>query len=86
MKHRQIVLLLAVDAVLVFPSASAEPGFLGSYYAGSDLATLQFERADDVIEFDWGRESPDARIPEDGFSVVWTATLTPPLSGSGVGA
>ena len=34
-----------------------------------------FVRQDEAIDFYWGFESPDSRIPENGFSVRWTNDL-----------
>ena len=34
-----------------------------------------FTRDDNAIDFDWGNNSPDAKVPSDNFSVRWTRTL-----------
>lgn len=48
----------------------------GEYYDNRDLAgSPALIRYDPAIDFDWGTDSPDARVPDDNFSVRWTRTL-----------
>ncbi len=61
------------------PGAS---GFAAEYFNNSTLegppilSTLQPQ-----IDFAWGTASPGAYVGRHGWSVRWTATLTPPVSG-----
>ena len=60
------------------PTASPTPelilsDWLGEYFANPYVAgSPAFIRNDAKIDFNWGGESPDPRIPEDRFSVRWT--------------
>jgi single-stranded DNA-binding protein len=65
-----------------FHAAAASAGqqsgaWLGEYYANSDLVGGPvLTREDPEIDFDWGLGAPADGIPEDGFSVRWTRTVT----------
>jgi beta-glucosidase len=67
------------------PAADAAPGahgLLAEYFAGDGLkGTPLVTRIDPAINFSWGDESPDPRIPADHFSVRWTGIFTPKESG-----
>ena len=39
------------------------------------------DRIDPAIDFKWGDQAPDRRMPRDNFSVEWRATLLPQISG-----
>ena len=59
-------------------------GLLGAYYSNqletfNDPATLV--RVDANINFNWGNGSPDPRISSDSFTVRWTGSVEPQLSG-----
>ena len=48
----------------------------GEYYGGPmPWGTPALVREDAKIDFNWGKGSPDARIPVDGFSVRWMRDL-----------
>lgn len=48
----------------------------GEYFANPSLAGAPILVRNDVaIDFNWGADSPDPRIPADRFSVRWTRTL-----------
>lgn len=62
--------------------ASAFSGLSGDYFAnhafdGAPYAT----RADATIDFQWWRRAPLAGMPADSFSVRWTGTFAPPVTG-----
>jgi hypothetical protein len=56
-------------------------GIPGFYHEGENFENLKFCRIDNNINFDWGNGSPDARIPNDGFSVKWKGSIQAPVSG-----
>jgi hypothetical protein len=55
----------------------ADPdGWRGEYFANRNLSGAPvLVRTDPHIDFDWGRGSPDSRIPVDNFSVRWTRSV-----------
>lgn len=55
-------------------------GLRGEYYAGRNFERLGFLRTDPTIGFRWGKGAPDAALAPDGFSVRWSANLTPRFS------
>lgn len=42
---------------------------------------VAFERTDSTLDFDWGAESPDPRLPGDNFRAEWNGLLRIPRSG-----
>ena len=55
----------------------------GEYFNNQDLqGEPRLRRKDSTIFFDWGDGSPMEGINNDHFSVRWTGTLTPPVSGT----
>lgn len=51
-------------------------GWRGEYFANRSLSgSPALVRTDSNIDFDWGRGSPDSRIPVDNFSVRWTRSV-----------
>lgn len=55
-------------------------GLKGYYYNDSNLSNLVIQRIDPLINFNWGTGSPDALLPNDGFSVRWTGILQSPVT------
>lgn len=53
-------------------AGEAGHGLKGTYFNNEDLTDQVLERVDAVVNFDWGRGSPDAKVESDGFSVRWT--------------
>lgn len=48
----------------------------GEYYTNNDLDDdPRFRRNDEEIDFNWGDDSPDSRIPDDNFSVRWSQRI-----------
>jgi len=41
----------------------------------------QITRIDPAIEFNWGNEKPDKRMPQDNFAVHWQGSIVAPVSG-----
>ena len=65
---------------VALPGASG--GLTAEYYRSPDWAGRStLERVDPGINFRWGNEKPNPRIPEDDFSIEWRGQLIPPLSG-----
>lgn len=60
---------------------SGTGGFTGQYYSGNDFNNLVFTRTDQKIDFEWGWNAPDSRLGVDNFSVRWTGSITPSVSG-----
>jgi regulation of enolase protein 1 (concanavalin A-like superfamily) len=64
-----------------FTALGAGAGIKGEYYDNSNLTGQPvFTRIDDIIDFDWGLESPDDRLEVDNFSIRWTADLEVPFT------
>jgi beta-glucosidase len=58
-----------------------EHGLKGEYFTNKDLAgTPALIRINKQVNFDWGSDSPDPKIPPDQFSVRWTGELVPSVS------
>jgi beta-glucosidase len=70
------------SAVPAIP-ASVLSGLQGEYFAGDTFdGTPALTRADPNVDFDFGAGSPAPGLPTDHFSIRWTGTLTPAVSGS----
>jgi hypothetical protein len=41
----------------------------------------QITRIDPAIQFNWGNEKPDKRMPQDNFAVHWQGSIVAPVSG-----
>lgn len=65
-------------------TAAAGTGLRGEYYAGLSpgSATPLLTRTDAGINFDWAGGSPGGTVPEDQFSVRWTADIIPEFTES----
>jgi beta-glucosidase len=69
-------------SVLAPPAGHTGQGLLGEYFVGKERAgTPKLVRVDPTVDFHWELAAPAPGLPEDGFSVRWTGTLTPPQSG-----
>lgn len=57
-------------------------GLTASYFRSRDQnRKAQITRIDPAVNFDWGGDRPDKRMPQDNFSVHWQGCLLPPISG-----
>jgi WD40 repeat protein/tRNA A-37 threonylcarbamoyl transferase component Bud32 len=56
-------------------------GLRAELFRDVDLRCRVKTRYDDQINRDWGKGSPDPRVPPDGFSVRWTGWLKAPKPG-----
>jgi len=56
-------------------------GLVGEYFGNMNLtAPSTLTRTDALVDFDWGLNAPDPKLPVDGFSIRWTGTVTPRFS------
>ena len=62
---------------LYLPGDGTGSGLFGAYYSDTTLSTQVFTRTDSLIDFDWDVGSPDAAVPDDGFSVRWSGMVQP---------
>lgn len=46
------------------------------------FGNLLLQRVDPAVNFNWGAGSPDPTVPADNFSMRWTGTITPTITGS----
>lgn len=56
-------------------------GFLGEYGLGTSFDSPVFARVDQQIDFDYQADTPDPRVPADGFCVRWTGYLQVEVEG-----
>ena len=77
-----VVLALVVLATLALPTMLGASGvqdygpWRGEYFDNPHLAgNPKLVRTDESINFDWGLGSPDPSIPNERFSVRWTAFI-----------
>lgn len=57
-------------------------GIVGRYFDNRTLeGNHRFTRIDPAIDFAWGGDAPDPRLPTDDFSVQWSGYLLPPATG-----
>jgi len=79
-----------VPPLSVIPSAHLRPaeadgsqtGLTAAYYTNTSLAGKPaFVRVDPTVDFVWKATSPFGGYPTDEFSVCWTGSLIPPVSG-----
>ena len=62
-----------------FTALGAGAGIKGEYFNNANLTGEPvLTRIDDVIDFDWGVESPDDLLEVNNFSVRWTAEIEVP--------
>jgi len=66
------------------PGSSGEKqGLQGEYFDNATFSgSPKLVRVDDHIDFDWRDSAPAAGLPEKGYSVRWTGTLIPTVSGT----
>jgi beta-glucosidase len=70
------------DSALGLPEGAAGRGLRGEYFAGRRLrGQPALVRTDRQVQFDWDASAPAPGIPRNNFSVRWTGTLIPPVTG-----
>lgn len=59
-------------------------GLTGEFFKSTSgyYDTLIFRRTDSTVNYNWGSGAPNTVVPADNFSVRWTGTITPTVSGS----
>jgi hypothetical protein len=58
------------------PLLAPEPGLQGEYFDNPDLQPpMVFSRMDNIVDFFWANDAPDASLPHDGFSVRWSGQV-----------
>ncbi|WP_328184815.1 PA14 domain-containing protein [Marinobacter sp. OP 3.4] len=62
------------------PETAFVSGFVGQYFDGTGFDELIYVRLDDIVDFDWGRNSAPDGLPLDNFSVRWFSQFVPPHS------
>ncbi len=50
-------------------------GLTATYYSSEDLTGSSVTRVDPMVDFDWGKSSPEPSIPADNFSARWTGRI-----------
>ncbi len=74
-----------VSNVVVVPPPSTSgsgTGLKATYYNGPNFTGNSVSRVDANVNFAWGSGSPASGINADNFSVRWTGTLIPAVSGT----
>lgn len=67
---------LGIVNTSAYPQQGEWGRWMGEYFDNKELAgDPRMVRTDDKIDFDWVEGSPDVSIPNDNFSVRWTASL-----------
>ncbi len=57
-------------------------GLSAQYFKSRDQnRKAQITRIDPAIDFTWGNDRPDKRMPQDNFSIHWKGSLIAPVSG-----
>ena len=50
-------------------------GLSATYYDSEDLTGKSITRVDPLVDFHWGKSSPDPAVPPEGFSARWTGRI-----------
>ena len=59
-----------------------EMGLQATYYRwNNNKETKLLEKIDPAVDYNWGGDQPDRKLPRDQFKVVWKGSLVPPMSG-----
>lgn len=72
----------AVQVNVTKPVNGTGAGLKGEYFKKEDFKELKLTRIDPFIDFDWGKEKPDAALDKDHFSIRWTGFVQPRFSGT----
>lgn len=71
------------DALVPIPASALPGGLTETFFRGQSLSGAKLmERTVAQVAYDWGMNAPDAKIGADDFSVRWTGTLVPAVSGT----
>jgi beta-glucosidase len=75
--------LPAIQSQYFTPSSGTGSGLSGSYYPNATLSgEPTVTRVDPTISFTWTAASPAPGLGSTNYSVKWTGTLTPPVTGT----
>ena len=84
MFQRLVYLVLLIFVLSLVGTAAGAEGLKGEYYHAVIMADAWknhvLTRIDPMINFDWGTNSPDPVINDNGFMVRWTGTIEAPDS------
>jgi beta-glucosidase len=70
------------DALHVEIDGERATGLRAEYFSSHGFEGVPYATGiDDSVDFNWWESPPLDGMPEDNFSIRWTATLTPPVSG-----
>ena len=69
--------LLLVGWLLVPISAAYAQGLTGEYYRGMQFTSKPLLTRIEVVNFNWGGNSPGDPVPADNFCVRWAGSVTP---------
>ncbi|WP_281336892.1 PA14 domain-containing protein [Flavobacterium eburneipallidum] len=73
---------LAAGSTYTYSVNGLSNGLKGEYYNNMNLTgSPALTRTDATVNFDWGNGSPEASIPNDGYSVRWTGQVQPVTTG-----
>ncbi len=72
----------AVQVNVIKPVNGTGTGLKGEYFKKEEFKELKLTRIDPFIDFDWGKEKPDAALDKDHFSIRWTGFVQPRFSGT----
>ncbi len=64
------------------PPPPPSNGLTATYFNNSDFTGTTFSRVDAFVNFNWGSRSPHPTIASDTFSVRWTGSIEPLVTGS----
>ena len=74
--------------LLLAPRLSSDPadgqqsgGLTARYYSQRGFKGDFVTRIDPGIEFNWGNNAPDPKVPADNFSAIWTGSVVAPADG-----
>ena len=64
-----------------FALDSGGGGLSATYFRSRNRKEPLLERIDAAIDFNWSNNKAAPKIPRDGYSVIWSGSVIPPLSG-----
>ncbi|HEX5685644.1 MAG TPA: PA14 domain-containing protein [Ideonella sp.] len=71
----------AIPAAQLTPSIVGGTGLLGSYFNNRSLSGTPALTRTEAVDFNWATGSPGTGVGSDNFSVRWTGTIEPTVSG-----
>jgi len=71
----------AIPAAQLLPSIVSGTGLMGSYFNNRTLSGAPVLVRSEAIDFNWGTGSPGTGVGTDNFSVRWTGTIDPTVTG-----